>query len=186
MDLGTRTRACDQFVRSLLATTCLTVAAAASAQAGVFTEVTDFPGFPDPEVLPVGTTEVNGLIDCFCFDDGDFFQFTGLLPGSSFSLIFTNQPGFELWWTGIFVSDSSFNHIGEGAIYEGGGSVLINGVIPDDGKLQVFVGSIEEGGGLYRVSLDAAQDVPEPATVIPAGLALAGALAWQRRKQKCS
>lgn len=183
MVLGTRTSTLDRLARNLLATTCLTMAAGATAQAGVFNESTDLPNNPPPALLPVGTTEVNGGTDtAFSPDSDDYFQFVGLLPGSNYTLIFQNQE-FAFLRSFLQISNTSGTILGEGAIFESG-SRTFTGTVPDDGKLNIRVGAIEEGGGLYRVTLDAASDVPEPATVIPAGLALAGALAWQRRKQK--
>lgn len=172
----------DKFARNLLATSCLTLAAGATAQASVFNESTDLPNSPPHFALPGGTDEVNGSTDYrFSSDPDDFFQFTGLLPGGNFTLVFENQPTFFLR-SFLVISDTSNNILGEGAIFEGG-SQIFTGTVPGDGKLNIRIGSIEEGGGLYRVSLTADSDVPEPATVIPAGLALAGALAWQRRKK---
>lgn len=176
MDLTKQTVSLDTFARRLLATTCLTMAAGTAVQAGTVTESTDFDNSSPGFILPGGTTVVNGRVDCrFCGDDEDWFQFQGLLPGSSFTLTFENQPAsFLRAFLDIF--NSSGTILGEGAIFESGSRQFL-GTVPTDGTLRVRIGGIEEGGGAYSVSLN---EVPEPATLAPAGLALAGALAWRR------
>ena len=175
MYLGSRPL--DALARNLLATSCLTLAAGATAQAGVFNESTDLPNSGPGLALPTGTTEVNGSL---IRDPEDNFQFVGLLPGSSFSVIFSDRGGLSGL---IQVFNTSNQLFGSGKVVEGDVTPTISGTVPTDGKLVVRVSAIEEGGGFYRVTLNAASDVPEPATVIPAGLTIAGALAWQRRKK---
>ena len=77
-----------KIARHLLATTCLTAAAAGSAGATTITEGTDFSNtFAGANALPIGTDVVNGSIwGAIVSDPDDYFRFSGLLAGSSFSL----------------------------------------------------------------------------------------------------
>jgi hypothetical protein len=80
----------------LLATTCLTVACGVSATAGTITEgvppaPSDFPNTSPGYLLPVGTTIVNGAVgsrwgETGNFDAADWFEFTGLTAGASYTL----------------------------------------------------------------------------------------------------
>lgn len=173
-----------------MATTCLTMAAGVTVQASTLVESTDFANAPTGDLLPPGTDRVEGEIGgciivneaCSSFDFGDWFQFQGLQAGTPFTLTFADNASFLRAFMGVF--DTSGNFIGEAAVFESGSS-QVNGIVPADGSLVAAVGPIEEGGGAYVVSLDAAS-VPEPGTFIPVGLGLVGALAWrkQRRQQQ--
>ncbi len=170
----------DRLTRKMLATTCLTMAGGVALQAGTVTETTDFDNNSPGTVLPFGTTVVNGNVDCLDNDCDDWFQFTGLLPGSNFQLR-VEQPGF-LFFGGSTVFDSSGGFIASQGFEEG--LAVLSGIVPNDGKLSVLVGnSFEEGGGAYTATLTADTDVPEPGTLAPAALALAGALAWRRQRK---
>ena len=169
----------ERLSRRLLATTCLTVAGGVGLQAGTINETTDFPNFPDGTLLPLGTTVVNGNVNCLVDDCEDWFEFQGLLPGSAFTLV-VDQPGF-FFYGGSAAFETNGNFI-DGAGFEEGLAIL-GGIVPADGRVRVVVGNdFEEGGGAYSATLTA-DTVPEPATLAPAALALAGALAWRRKKQ---
>ena len=77
-----------KIARHLLATTCLTAAAAGSAGATTITEGTDFSNtFAGANALPIGADVVDGSIGgAIVSDPDDDFRFSGLLAGSSFSL----------------------------------------------------------------------------------------------------
>jgi hypothetical protein len=180
-DKGTmqKTARLKKIARHLLATTCLTAAAAGMAQASTVNESTDFSNlFATADALPAGTDLVNGTLGGP--DGNDFFKFTGLLGGSVFNLTAsaTSAPFFP----GILLFDSAQNQIGTEQFFQLGENAGASNVVPLDGILVVQVTG-NEGTGSYSVSLDAGTAAtPEPATVTGVGLGLAGALALRRRK----
>jgi hypothetical protein len=88
----------------------------------------------------------------------------------------------------------------------GGTGAQVMGTIPGDGNLEVEIsepvgppaesvlrsfqveGTLERGGSYYQVQLtqnaEVGSTVPEPASLTTAGLALAGALAWRRKRRQ--
>lgn len=179
--------ALDRFARRLMATTCLTMAAGVTAQATTLVESTDFPDSPPGAVLPVGTDEVEGNVggctfanESCTFDSSDWFEFQGLQAGSPFTVTLSDRGNFLRAFGAIFDSNGGF--LGETAVFESGSSSFM-GIVPSGGALRVLVGGIEEGGGDYAVTLDAAS-VPEPGTFIPVGLGLVGALAWRSQHKQ--
>jgi hypothetical protein len=146
------------------------------------------------------------------FLNEDWFEFQGLTPGSSYTLSAQYLPlNAE---AGLFMNvfTNSLQPILLNESLEGSGGTL-NGFVPSDGFLDVEItterggeggcgsrpalscdslprigqfrpaletGSLE-GGANYQVTLS---QVPEPGTLATAGLALAGALAWARKRRQ--
>ncbi len=174
-----------KIARHLLATTCLTAAAAGVAGATTFTESTDFSNtFAGANALPIGTDVVNGsLFGSLAPDNDDYFQFSGLLAGSSFSLsASTPDTG---WFGNFFVFSSSQSQIGSAQPLQNATPANVGGIVPLDGILVVDVGLVEGfGAAAYTVSLTAPlAQTPEPSTLAGVGLGLAGALALRRRQK---
>jgi hypothetical protein len=180
----------SKFGRALLATTCLTVASGAAAIAGTITEGTapapaDFPGISPGYLLPVGTTVVNGNLGGG--DDEDYVEFQGLLGNSSFSLF--GYGGVEAG-TSLLLYGSEGNQIsttrshgaGNSQIAEGGGQTF-TGTVPADGEIIAEIANVYPSSYSLTLTADLGSSTPEPATLPLTGLALAGALAWNRRRK---
>ncbi len=167
-----------KFSRTLLATTCLTVAGAAASQAAVLTESTDLsnsvssPTILDPSINTVIGNFSDGSPANFNFDPADYFQFTGLTPGSSFTLNWT--PNGYVTLRAYDPANTSTPLID----YTSPNASTFNGTVPNSGALTV--GAINSEGMGFQVSLSG---VPEPGTLSVTGLALAGALALRRKKK---
>jgi len=185
----------DKFARTLLATTCLTVAGGASASASTFLEGSvptthDFPSAPIGTLVPLGTDEVQGFLGTANFegvgkDLGDWFTFQGLPGGGGFNLhAFATENGEGV---GIALFDSSLHQIANGFIgHVGEAGLQYTGSVPGDGELVVDIFHGNENSatnGSYTVDL-ATTASPEPATLPLAGLAIGGALAWRRRRKQ--
>lgn len=178
----------DRFTKTLLTTTCLGVAASGGAQAttiliveGTSPAPADFPNSSPGYLLPVGTNLVQGQLHSASGDNDDFFEFQFLMPGSSFSVLGTYNPlGQERQ-----VSYQVFNPNGTSlgiATLEGEGG-LVSGTIPNSGNLIVDVSFSSQGSPSYQIALSAeVASTPEPAFGPVAGLALASALAWKRKR----
>ena len=199
----------ESFARGLVATTCLTVACGATAMAGtIVTEGTPpgtapyFPTSPNGYLLPVGTTEVVGILGELPGETGDFtnkswFEFQGLTPGGSYTITGLTEAGDTLGLK--FLDDSgtpgmqlagSPLDLGESA----GGTAFSSLSAPADGKLVVEMFSGLEGGGEpFQVNLtqnpvemgpvEGGSTVPEPSTIAGVGLGLgAFTLAWRRKR----
>jgi hypothetical protein len=117
-------------------------------------------------------------------DTNDWFEFSGLLGGSSYSLsatytIMNSEAGFS-----AFVYNSSMVQLGAGSL-EGSGSVFA-GTLPGDGELIVNLSGNPFSRTVgYDINLTAALGgTPEPSTFAGTALALAGALAWRRKRKK--
>lgn len=194
----------SKLCRSLLASTCLTVACGATATAGTITEGTapapaNFGNtFNTASLLPVGTTQVFGFLGPF--DEGgganlsDWFELQGLTPGATYLLDGSNQTESE-GALKFSVFNSSDVQLSGPTSMEGGGFIprdAVSIVAPLDGILVVNTTQIgptgEEGGavGQYEVALSTNQTstVPEPSTMAGVGLAAAAMLAWRRRRSK--
>src|SRR3982074_422546 len=83
-----------KLARTLLATTCLTVAAGRAALAGtidesVFGEFSKLSS--SPSIMPAGTTIVNGSLSSIGPDTIDWVEFINLLGGSTFDLTATDS-----------------------------------------------------------------------------------------------
>ena len=218
-------RALENFARGLLATTCLTVACSTSGMATTFTLT---PGAqPDPlgTLLPTGTTIVDGFLTAGVegASQADWFEFQGLVPGSSYTLTGNYDPlgpreSSGNGETGLRMSvftDTLTPLFTDTSLESGSGhTATVMGTIPSDGNLEVEiytrafmegapsnavirsfqVEGISEGGergqrgSFYQVQLtqntEVGSTVPEPASLTTAGLALAGALAWQRKRRR--
>jgi hypothetical protein len=159
-----------KLARTLMATTCLTVAAG-SASASVFLEPSfaggDFSNnLSAPSALPVGTTQVQGAVNNG--DHDDFFSIPGLTTGASYLLLFAGSGGGLSVYDGLSLIGGPFSN-----------SVVTTFTSPD--TTLVFGVHTLEATVNYTVSLT--QETPEPGTLSLAGMALAGALALRRRKK---
>ena len=165
-----------KLARTLLATTCLTVAAG-SAPAAVITEATFAPGgdfsnnLNSPTVLTGGTDTILGTIGTSP-DFNDIFELLGLVAGGSYHITLASSSSFTPF---LNFYDSSFNFL-PGSLSPG---QSVDFVAPADGNLVFNLGS--EGVSNYTVTLTP-NFVPEPATFGLVGAALAGALALRRKK----
>jgi hypothetical protein len=179
----------DKLARALLASSCLAGAAGIANASTIITEgippapalfPTSAPGY----LLPLGTTEVIGALctgECGSdTEDVNFFEFQGLLPASSF-VITPVSGGFE---GGYEVLSSTPVDLG-GCDFESG--CHVSGAVPADGKLviETYAECGECGTVSYQINLTASlAPAPEPSTLPAVGLALAGALAWRRRRTR--
>jgi hypothetical protein len=180
----------EKFAHALLATTCLSLGGGA-ASAATITESTppapsDFPNSFPGYLLPVGTTQVFGSISPG--GDQDWFGFQGLQAGQTFSLLGKYNPEGQESGTRFFTYNTGSVLIGSGnagpgeATLEGGG-FSVTGTIPGNGEIIVEIAS--EGTSNYEMDLTAPlaeSTAPEPGTFITTGLAIAGALAWRRKR----
>jgi hypothetical protein len=172
-----------KFAGALLATTCLTGASGAVANAstiieGVFPAPNDFPNTAPGFLLPVGTNLVEGGLGPS--DGSDWFEFQSLQGGGSFSELATYAvPGSETGFQ-VAIYSTAMDQLNIG---EGSGHVL-TGTIPSNGDLLVNINSDSGRSFGYNVSLTAPLGAPEPSTLAGAGLALATALAWRRRRTR--
>jgi hypothetical protein len=176
----------DKLSRALLAGSCLTGMAGIATASTIIQGVppapaefpTNFPGY----LLPLGTTQVigtlPGCIDCEgAGEQPAWFEVQGLVSSSPFTVTSCceNDAFYE-------VLDSSGGFLGVSDFESG---ATLNGTVPTDGNLVFLVG--EECGNCsspqsYEVTLSDTASVPEPSTLAMAGLALAGALAWRRKR----
>ena len=171
--------------RALLASTCLTGSGAA-AFGGIITEgiapaPTDFGNTSGTAyLLPVGTTPVFGALTPPT-DSTDWFQFQGLAIGTPFTLSFSGPVE-----SGVAtVLNSSFTQIYSSCI-----DGEANCRVPFDsvwaGNIYVGMSTVRivTGTQPYNVTLTTPVGTPEPGTAATAGLALAGAIAWRKRRAK--
>ncbi len=200
-------RSVENFARGLLATTCLTAACGSSALASTVTLTFGNQATEPGTLLPVGTTVVNGFVGALPNEAGtsntDWFEFQGLTPGDTYTLTGVYNPLGGRGESGngetgirLAVFTDSQTPLFTNQYLEGSGvsgvSALV-GTVPGDGFLDVeVVGNPfyreSPAGSSYQVTLSQAAErgstVPEPASLSTAGLALAGALAWKRKRQR--
>jgi hypothetical protein len=175
-----------KFAHACLATTCLSVAGGSAFANTTYLIVEGTPPAPSdfgntfqtayllPELTNVVDGELHGNTDT-----ADFVEFQDLLGGTGFSLLGTYNPLHQERGVTDRVFNSSDTLIGSSTLEGAGRS--INGTIPTDGELFVEVVFAQGGNASYQLSLNA-QTVPEPETFTGVGLALAGALAWRRKR----
>jgi hypothetical protein len=215
-------RSLENFARGLLATTCLTMAGSTVARASTVTLLFGTQETPLGPSFGPSVTTVDGFVGELPSEGGfsprDWFEFTGLTPGSSYTLTGSYDPlgrfaesgngesglrmsVFTDTLTPLFVNQSLET------ASRGGTGAQVMGTIPGDGNLEVEIyvsggppaASVirslqvegigeggERGGSSYQVQLtqnaEVGSTVPEPASLTTAGLALAGALAWRRKR----
>ena len=162
-----------------------TLLAQSSSQAAITTydENTQAPGgdfggtFALRLVLPVGTTTVNGDMEFSGGTDPDFYTYTGLIPGQTFTLDITAGDAVSFYQATFQVLDDTQTQIGATAIYAfndpSGTMRQITGTVPGTGNLTVDIQQSAEGGGAVPSYTTTLSVVPEPAT---ATLALLGAV----------
>jgi hypothetical protein len=178
----------NRFTKTLLTTTCLGVAASGGAQAttiliveGTTPAPADFPNSSPSYLLPVGTNLVQGQLHSASSDNDDFFEFQSLMPGQSFSILGTYNPLGQERQVSYQVFNSSGTSLGIATLEGEGG--LVSGTIPNNGNLIVDVSFSSQGSPTYQVALTTeVAPTPEPAVGPVAGLALAAALAWKRKR----
>ncbi len=174
----------DRFAHALLATTCLTAGAGGVASATTVIVVEgsipggDFANSSPGYVLPFGTNEIQGTLTNTT-DTKDWFEFDNLFPGEAFSLhgVYTPLHQEKGVTFQVFSHGSQFGT----SSLEGQGRP-INGTTPEDGTIVVQVQFAQSGVAHYQFTLTDDYLIPEPSTGAGAGLALAGALAWRRKR----
>jgi hypothetical protein len=177
---STLKKSVKKLARTLLATTCLTVASAGAGLAGTVDESV-FGEFSksssSPTILPTGTDTVLGSLSSTGIDGIDFVKFINLIGGSTFDLTATDTSGASIQ----ILSDTPSTIVP--LTFFSSGSPFDSGpfIIPGDGNLIVGIGS-NEGSSNYALTLTDPQGAPEPGTFGAVGLALAGALAWRRKR----
>lgn len=178
----------QRLARTLLATTCLTCATGGVAFSSIITEGTspapsDFPNVTPGFALPAGTTKVNGSISP---TDIDFFEFTGLVGGGTFSLTATATGG-NTYANNIAVLSDTGTTIAPtpccASFFSGFPVTFSSQLIPADGNIVVQI-SPSEGGGAYTIDLTAPVATPEPSTLGVVGLVLASALGIRRKRTR--
>ncbi len=170
----------------LLATTCLTAAASGIALASVVVEPgggfgSSFPG----TLLPVGTTEVDGLTTP-SNGANDYFELQGLLGGASLSSlsfqIANNGPSISF---GIQLLSDVSAVVSALATVNPNSTDNPTGFVPADGNLVVDLvpNNSNESGVPYVLTLTPGSSTPEPGTFAALGLGLAGlgSIALRRR-----
>jgi hypothetical protein len=192
----------ENFARGLMATTCLTLACGTSAVAGAITLTPGAQPTSPGTLLPAGTNIVNGWVGALPGEAGsfpiDWFEFQGLASTDNYTLTAAynplgGRPASGNGETGLSVSlfNNSAVPYFSGQSMEGAGAVLQ--LVPGDGFLEVeVVGGTNFGSGpvgsFYQVTLtdNGPSATPEPGTLATVGLALAGALAWSRKRRQTS
>ena len=175
----------DKLARAWLASSCLAGAAGIANASSIIIEGVPpapalFPTSAPGYLLPVGTTEVTGAVcNSECGEDTNWFEFQGLLPASSFTISPTSAGG-EGGSYQVF--NTALDFLG-GCGFESGCNVT--DIVPANGKLEVETLACECGIQPYQLNLTASlASTPEPSTLPTVGLALAGALAWRRRRTR--
>jgi hypothetical protein len=170
----------------LLAMTCLTAGAAASARAQIVTEGTapapsDFGNsFGAAYLLPEGTTEVDGSVE-FGSDTADFFTFQDLLGGSSFSFTATSTLSRVI---GLDLFNSSDMQIGSQDLFSSTASASGSGTVPGDGMLTFELLVPGSGEGIRPYTVDVTATIaPEPGTLGAMGLGVAAVAVLARRRR---
>ena len=172
-------------MRTLTATTCLTAASAGVAAANTIIEGTppapaNFGNASPGYVMNPGVDQVQGVFTPGT-DPTDFFEFTGLLPGSPYTITTTVANGSLAGTVEALQSDGVTVLNGPTAF--NGSPIIFTGSVPGDEKIVIDMVATEGTTSGYTVNMSAQLATPEPSTLAGVGLALAGALARRRRKQ---
>jgi hypothetical protein len=196
----------NRFARGLGLAAAATVAVMAGASEAVTYAEASIAGdfserFEDRSVLPLDADVVTGVSNGYCggpfhcFTDGDFFEFTGLAPGTSFSItlemLATGYGLLELVadYTNFRVYDDAESLLFNDTHSPPAAPFVLHGVVPVSGNLVVYArgdGPESQSWPLtarYRVALDA-QVIPEPATalLVAGGVVALGAGRRMQRK----
>jgi hypothetical protein len=180
-----------KFARTLLATTCLTVASGGAALAGTITYTEGSGGLPadfsntfagadalTAATIP-GTTNVNGSVSNLDF--ADFFELTGLGTGTFTASAVANEGGSP---SITLFTDGDLSLGGPTSFIPGTPASFASQAIPSDGNLIIGIDA-NESTATYTVSVNTTgSSTPEPGTIATVGLGLAGALALSRRGRK--
>ncbi len=179
-----------KFSRTLLATTCLTVASGGAALAGTVTypEGTSLPSQPPPTdpLTPLaaaanpGTTVVTGSISGN--NVAAWFELTGL--GTGTFTVDASTDGTPNGATIYVFNDSDLtipDALETNTFVSGTDAVFGALAIPADGNVVVDVQTNNESANDFSVTVNTTGSVPEPSTIATVGLGLAGALALRRK-----
>ena len=138
-------------------------------------------------LLPAPTRTVNGDMEFSGGTDPDFYTYTGLTAGQTFTLDITAGDPASFYQATFMVLDDSQAQIGATATYlfnDPNGTRQITGIVPGTGNLTVDIQQSAEGGSgvpSYRTVLSV---VPEPATTTLALLGgVVAALVARRRSR---
>jgi hypothetical protein len=183
-----------KFARTLLATTCLTVASAGAALANACTynEGNAVETFPPIVSLSAAATSPGTTTTCgnIAMDGGTSeFELTGLGSGTyTVSAITTGAQGFLGEFLYIATDSGFSNLVVNDEFFSGTGPLSVPvATIPADGDLYFKVQHGNESADSFSVAVTttaAPGGVPEPSTLAMAGLGLAGALALGRKRRK--
>ena len=163
----------------------------AASQAAPVNDTEPNNSFPGQPVLPgdVITGHVDNLNPQFFTPDPvDFFQYSGLQPGSFFDVFVELIDPFDAETIFANASASDLTQLDFENI-PAQGTAHLTGVVPSDGNLVVGITMANQqtfsGFEDYRISLTAATAVPVPASLalVAAGLVGLGSLHVARRKK---
>jgi hypothetical protein len=187
----TARKAVGKFARTLLATTCLTVATGTAAlastanyQEGVTpSSPADFSntiGSPTNLTAAVisGTTTITGTVSGG--DQNDFIELTGLGSGTFTVSVIDTEFGNGL--ATIFTS-GDVNIGGPTSFSSSLAANFGSQAIPLDGDLIIQLHDAGETTNPYTVTVTTTAAAPEPGTIALAGLGLAGAVALKRKRR---
>ena len=140
--------------------------------------------------LTLSTTQVNGGIPAGGGSDPDFFSFSGLPGGATYSLGITAGNPANFYFATFQGYDDSGATIGTSMTYNGSEPIntqkTITGTVPASGILTIGVSpQSTEGGGSSNYSTTLSV-VPEPATTALVALGAAAAALAARRGRKQS
>ncbi len=170
--------------QGLLTATCLTAVAAVPAAASTFTQSTKFSSDNNsPTILPSGTTEVDMLGEDYLGytrEEFQYFELSGLTPGDTLNFTFTHGSIFE----GDFSIYNSANT--STPLFSTYNNVTSSLSVPSGGNLTFEYWFDGNYSNPISLTTDATYSsaTPEPGTTALAGAALAGVLAWRRRRSK--